>query len=74
MLSLPVIADLNSTCEVPITPYNGHVEVIYGEPGKPGSVIEFSCAVGSILQGDALLTCHFNGEWDREPPTCTSLY
>ena len=61
------------SCTDLTAPLNGYADLIYGEKGESGSVVEFSCKREFILSGHNLLTCTINGSWNHDPPECIGI-
>ena len=68
--SVELVSDNTSCPRVP-NPENGQVQ--YEDtptPLRPGSVIEYTCDAGYILEGAAMAVCQSNRTWSEPEPTC----
>ncbi|XP_072396415.1 uncharacterized protein [Diabrotica undecimpunctata] len=55
-------------CEPPVEIANGVIDISNGT--SYGSSIQYSCNNGFILEGQSILTCLANGQYDQSPPAC----
>ena len=57
------------TCPAPSAPAHGHLVEGSGRY-LLGDYIQFGCAPGHVLRGQAVATCRADGTWDSDPPSC----
>jgi len=72
LIFIHFVADLK--CSGLIAPKDGHLlGVLHDTMATVGTVAQFVCPVGSVLNGSSVITCQSDGKWSGPVPECRPL-